>query len=69
MTNNNTTPAPKSAASHVSQPRDISATHKRAYIGEIDDNIYYFKTETEARVAGAKEAHPCMVSNDFYDSL
>lgn len=49
--------------------RDLSATHKRAYIAYFNDEITYFRTEQQALDAGATEIVPCMVSNAHFDEI
>lgn len=73
---NNTSP-------QISTPRDLSKTHKRAYIVSVrnrdtgSDNIFYVKNEWEAQ--GHLDAdrdnnthttyYPCMVSNELYATI
>ncbi len=53
----------------ISAPRDLSATHRRAYIADIKGEVLYFKTEDTARDFGATEVFPVMVSIALYDTL
>lgn len=59
---NNTSP-------NISAPRDLSKTHKRAYIAYANDEITYFRTEQQAKDAGATDIVPCMISNAWFDEL
>lgn len=75
MTNNNDT---------LSTPRDLSKTHKRAYIVSIRnkesgaDHIFYVKNEWEAQghkdgdkqhPENATTYYPVMVTNAHYDTI
>jgi hypothetical protein len=68
----------------ISTPRDLSKTHKRAYIVDIynqdtkEHNIFYVHTEWQAqghqdgdiqRKNTTTTWHPCMVSNAMYDQI
>ena len=53
----------------ISTPRDLSKTHRRAYIAYAGDEITYFRTEQQALDAGATQIVPCMISNAWYDEL
>lgn len=67
---------------NISTPRDLSKTHKRAYIVSCkrpdgSEDVFYVKNEWQAEghldndaQSGYKTSYyPCMVSNSFYNQI
>lgn len=80
---NNTDKLTDRQGREISQPRDLSKTHKRAYIVSVrnkntnEDTIFYVKNEWEAEGHLHNDGqqptlttyYPCMVSNQLYETI